>query len=60
MEKQVQVSIVMGLDSDLPIMKDAAKILDDFGIGYEIKILSVLVHWWMISILLILRFLQCN
>ena len=41
MEKEIQVSIVMGSDSDLPIMKEAAKILDEFGISYEIKILSV-------------------
>ena len=41
MEKEVQVAIVMGSDSDLPIMKDAAKILDEFGISYEIKVLSV-------------------
>ena len=41
MKKDVQVAIVMGSDSDLPIMKDAAKILDEFGISYEIKVLSV-------------------
>ena len=41
MEKEVQVAIVMGSDSDLPIMKDAAKILDEFGISYEVKVLSV-------------------
>ena len=41
MEKEIQVAIVMGSDSDLPIMKDAAKILDEFGISYEVKILSV-------------------
>ena len=41
MEKEIQVAIVMGSDSDLPIMKDAAKILDEFGISYEVKVLSV-------------------
>ena len=41
MEKNIEVAIVMGSDSDLPIMKDAAKILDEFGISYEVKILSV-------------------
>ena len=41
MEKEVQVALVMGSDSDLPIMKDAAKILDEFGISYEVKVLSV-------------------
>ncbi|MDE5830678.1 MAG: 5-(carboxyamino)imidazole ribonucleotide mutase [Clostridia bacterium] len=41
MKKSVDVSIIMGSDSDLPIMKDAAKFLDDMGISYEITILSV-------------------
>ena len=35
-----QVGIIMGSDSDLPVMNEAAKILDEFGIGYEIKVLS--------------------
>ncbi|KAJ4906929.1 phosphoribosylaminoimidazole carboxylase family protein / AIR carboxylase family protein [Raphanus sativus] len=30
----------MGSDSDLPVMKDAAKILDMFGVTYEVKIVS--------------------
>ena len=30
----------MGSDSDLPVMKQAAEILDMFGIGYEIDIVS--------------------
>lgn len=34
------VSIVMGSDSDLPIMKDAAEILSAFGISYELTIVS--------------------
>ena len=34
------VSIVMGSDSDMPIMKQAAEILDYFGVGYEIDIVS--------------------
>jgi len=34
------VSIVMGSDSDLEIMREAAKALDDFGIGYEIDVTS--------------------
>ncbi len=34
------VSIIIGSDSDLPTMKDTAKILDEFNVGYEIKILS--------------------
>ncbi|MDO9634853.1 MAG: 5-(carboxyamino)imidazole ribonucleotide mutase [Paludibacter sp.] len=34
------VSIVMGSDSDLPVMKQATEMLDKFGIGYEIDIVS--------------------
>lgn len=39
MERKL-VSIVMGSDSDLPVMRQAAEILDAFGIGYEIDIVS--------------------
>jgi 5-(carboxyamino)imidazole ribonucleotide mutase len=35
-----QVSIVMGSDSDLDIMREAAKALDEFGIAYEIDVTS--------------------
>ena len=35
-----QVSIIMGSDSDLPIMKEAAAMLDQFGISYEIQVVS--------------------
>jgi phosphoribosylaminoimidazole carboxylase PurE protein len=34
------VSIVMGSDSDLDIMREAAKSLEEFGIGYEIDVTS--------------------
>ena len=34
------VSIVMGSDSDLDIMREAAKALDDFDIAYEIDVTS--------------------
>ncbi|KAI3880685.1 hypothetical protein MKX03_008096 [Papaver bracteatum] len=30
----------MGSDSDLPIMKEAAKVLDIFGVHYEVRIVS--------------------
>lgn len=30
----------MGIDSDLPVMEEAAKALADFGISYEIRISS--------------------
>ena len=35
-----QVGIVMGSDSDMPIMAKAAGILDELGISYEMKIIS--------------------
>lgn len=34
------VSIVMGSDSDLPVMQQAAAMLESFGIEYEIDIVS--------------------
>ena len=34
------VSIVMGSDSDLDIMREVAKSLDEFGIGYEMDVTS--------------------
>ena len=34
------VSIVMGSDSDLDIMREAGKALEDFGIAYEIDVTS--------------------
>ena len=35
-----KVSIVMGSDSDLSIMSQAAKVLEEFGVEYEMKIIS--------------------
>ena len=37
---QAIVSIVMGSDSDLEIMREAAKALDEFGISYEMDVTS--------------------
>ena len=37
---QIQVSVVMGSKSDLPVMKKCLEVLDDFGVVYEMKILS--------------------
>ncbi len=34
------VGIVMGSDSDMPVMVKAAEMLDKFGIDYEMKIIS--------------------
>jgi 5-(carboxyamino)imidazole ribonucleotide mutase len=40
MGKKPLVSIVMGSDSDLDVMSEAAKALDEFGIAYEIDVTS--------------------
>ena len=40
MAESPMVSIVMGSDSDLEIMNEAAKVMDDFGIAYEIDVTS--------------------
>ncbi len=37
---EILVSIVMGSDSDLPVMKQAAEMLDIFNVKYEIDIVS--------------------
>ena len=39
-DKKILVGIVMGSDSDLEVMQETAKILDKFGIGYELNIVS--------------------
>jgi len=36
----VEVGIIMGSKSDLPVMKEAAEILELFGVEYEISIVS--------------------
>ena len=39
--ENIDVAIIMGSDSDFPIMKVAAKFLSEMGISYYVKILSV-------------------
>ena len=34
------VGVVMGSDSDLPVMQRCLEILESFGIGYEVRIIS--------------------
>ena len=34
------VGIIMGSDSDLDIMSEAAKVLDEFGVAYETRVVS--------------------
>jgi phosphoribosylaminoimidazole carboxylase PurE protein len=36
----VVVSIVMGSDSDWPVMEQCAQVLDDFGVGYDVRVCS--------------------
>lgn len=38
--KKLSVAIILGSDSDLPIMSSATKILEEFNVGYEITISS--------------------
>ncbi|MBQ4307269.1 MAG: 5-(carboxyamino)imidazole ribonucleotide mutase, partial [Lachnospiraceae bacterium] len=35
-----KVGIVMGSDSDMPVMSKAAAVLDRFGVDYEMRIIS--------------------
>lgn len=36
----MQIAIIMGSDSDLPVMQESADILTEFGLAYELKIVS--------------------
>lgn len=38
--KMALVGIVMGSDSDMPVMAKAAEVLDELGISFEMKIIS--------------------
>lgn len=40
MIKKFKVGIIMGSDSDLSVMKEAAQILEDFKVPYEILVVS--------------------
>ena len=40
MAKRSKVAIIMGSDSDLAVMSETAKILEEYGVPFEIKILS--------------------
>ncbi|QQS18126.1 5-(carboxyamino)imidazole ribonucleotide mutase [Candidatus Saccharibacteria bacterium] len=37
---QPLVGIIMGSDSDLDIMSEAAKLLDEFNVAYEVRVIS--------------------
>ncbi|MCS7299496.1 MAG: 5-(carboxyamino)imidazole ribonucleotide mutase [Spirochaetia bacterium] len=36
----MKVGIIMGSDSDLKVMSEAAKVLEEFGVEYEIRVVS--------------------
>lgn len=38
--KRALISVVMGSDSDLPVLEEGLKILKDFKISYEVRIIS--------------------
>ena len=38
--ENIQVGIIMGSDSDLPVMEAAAGMLKEFGIGFELTVVS--------------------
>ncbi|MCS7141073.1 MAG: 5-(carboxyamino)imidazole ribonucleotide mutase [Candidatus Nitrosocaldus sp.] len=35
-----RIAVIMGSDSDLEVMKDACSLLDEFGVAYEVSIVS--------------------
>ena len=37
---KIQVGILMGSQTDLPVMEEAAKLLKEFGVNYEMRVLS--------------------
>lgn len=39
-DKQPLIAIIMGSDSDWPVMQAAANILDEFGVAYEARVVS--------------------
>ncbi|HQV14225.1 MAG TPA: 5-(carboxyamino)imidazole ribonucleotide mutase, partial [Denitromonas sp.] len=40
MSEDVKIGIIMGSNSDWPTMQAAARILDDFGVPYEARVVS--------------------
>jgi 5-(carboxyamino)imidazole ribonucleotide mutase len=37
---EIQVGIIMGSKSDLPVMSEAALVLEELGVGYELTVVS--------------------
>ena len=40
MSKLKEIAIIMGSDSDYPVMKKAVEVLQEFDVGYEVKVVS--------------------
>ena len=40
MKKIKQVAVIMGSKSDMPVMEETLNILEEFGVGFESKVLS--------------------
>ncbi|MGI4020356.1 MAG: 5-(carboxyamino)imidazole ribonucleotide mutase [Janthinobacterium lividum] len=40
MNKEIKIGIIMGSKSDLPVMQDAANVLKELGIDFEITVVS--------------------
>lgn len=54
MQMETKIAILMGSDSDLSVVSEACKTLEDFGVGFETKVLSAhrspdLVHEYVTS-----------
>ena len=52
--KKISVGIIMGSDSDLEVMSEAAKVLEEFGVSYEMTVASAhrapnLVHQYAVE-----------
>ena len=39
-KREVRLGVLMGSDTDLPVMSEAGKVLDKFGIGFEMEVMS--------------------
>lgn len=40
MSKNIPVAVILGSDTDLPVMKPALETLDEFDVSYELRVLS--------------------
>jgi 5-(carboxyamino)imidazole ribonucleotide mutase len=52
--KEIKVGIIMGSDSDLEVMSESAKVLEEFGVTYEMTVASAhrapnLVHQYAVE-----------